>query len=183
MLVIGLSAVAAQVRVIEDETSRGTTILEFTTTTGEQVPIFESLGSIDITQDAGVVVNQLRQIASAPITLEVDNGFYTFRLYESNDFFTDYSFEIDAQGGTQQWQIRPGNRRRVGPAGVVGFFTLFVGVAGTAAGIIDTTSDIGDSNPVPAFIAGGAGFAVSATAWTIHLRNRPRAQLVGITAE
>lgn len=94
------------IKVISKENS-GNTIINFKTTNGKQVPIFRPMGQIDFNAGTDqVFLKKVQEIGSAPLSLELNNGYYTFQLYDWGP-----TFKIDAQGGTQDWMIRPGSQK------------------------------------------------------------------------
>lgn len=178
LLVLALFAGAVfgqEIKVI-DEGDKEPTKLVFKTTNGKQVPIYRPMGQMDFDQgNEKVILKKVQLIGSAPLSLEVEQGHYTFSLYENGPIFN-----IDAQGGTQEWMIKPGSNKYW----MFGTGAMFAGMATLGSGMwlgfeSDTSSPFYDeNNHQAAMIALGVTATTTVVAAILWLINKPSVKRV-----
>lgn len=158
-----------------DSNSNEPTKLVFSTTNGKQVPLFRPMGQMNFDSDnETVILKKIQQIGSAPLSLEVKNGFYTFQLYENGP-----KFDVDAQGGTQEWMIKPGSKNN----GMYGFGAMMTGIFSISAGTYyamksDTSSLLySKDDQTTAGIIFGAALSTFITTTIMYLVTKPKATL------
>lgn len=181
ILLLFLSVMTVQlfsqdIKVIDNNDSSEPTKLIFSTTNGKQVPLFRPMGQMDFDSDnETVIIKKIQQLGSAPLSLEVKQGFYTFQMYETGPLF-----DIDAQGGTQEWMIKPGSKNYY----IYGYGTLLTGVLTLSAASYfafksDTSSPFYDSGEqMTAGIALGITLSACITSTIMYLITKPKATLV-----
>jgi hypothetical protein len=80
---------AQNITIIEDETEEKTTVLVFEVDSQEQIPIYIPKGSMTLEEaNSNIIINQYQELGSAPITFEIDNGYYIFQMYKGLDATT-----------------------------------------------------------------------------------------------
>jgi len=129
----------------------GKTKIVFKTPNDQTVGIYELMGESTgfATGPGGTATAygvDLRPICDAPAELKLENGSYNFRV--SDNAMLGAKFKIDAEGGTQYWEVK-----NVNPGEAIGGITLFTlsSITTLVAFIIfavgNTTYDAND-NPV-----------------------------------
>lgn len=173
------------IKVISKENS-GNTIINFKTTNGKQVPIFRPMGQIDFNAGTDqVFLKKVQEIGSAPLSLELNNGYYTFQLYDWGP-----TFKIDAQGGNQDWVLRPGKKEYL-TVGLIGGLVSFSTISISTIGMFITSPYLYDSmgfsssqsfaNETGQIVSGvGIGIGVVGLISSViyYLKNKPKAKML-----
>jgi hypothetical protein len=159
--------------ITEDITDEKTTII-FTTTDGSHVPVTRFAGT-DKFSDASTdyTVYKFEKLFDAPATIEIDPGFYELNLYEGMA-----PFEIDAQGGTQEWKIKP--KGELLPLGNGLFYVGLSLSIGAAWGFMEDgyNSDIENTNTNYGPILSVAAGVTLVTSIITFITNSPSAERV-----
>lgn len=164
-----------EIKVLQEE-KKEATILNFTTTNNKQVPIYRPMGEMDFDSDnERIILRKIQLLGSAPLSLEVEQGYYTFQLYE-----TGPQFSIDAQGGTQDWMIKPGSENYGYFGGAAIGSWMFASISGMVFGFnSDTSSQLYDENlHMASGICFGAFVTTAVITTVLYFRSKPKAKLV-----
>ena len=119
------------------------------------------------------VIKDYNFLVTAPATLELEPGNYTFNMYK-NHWYSGTSFEVIANGGTKTWELNPGKKIHVA-AGAVSSIGALVTIA---TGVLyltafDDTQEEKDKKNNYGIVA-ASSFGVTLTSGMIYYIFKPK---------